>query len=511
MTRRCPASGHLFRLFLPLCLLLSTYLGWADPARPLEEVLPDFERAVQTLQEEAQVPGVAVGIVYKGEVVFLKGFGVRKAGTDLAVDPDTVFQLASCSKPLTSTGLASLVGKGIIDFDQPVSPNLPEFRLPDPWVSSQVTYADLLSHRSGLPTLSGDFLENLGFERTEILRRLRYLKPAYPFRAGYAYSNFGFTAAGEAAARVYGTDFATIMERELFQPLGMASTSMRLADYLRAPNRAFNHQLENGRAVLTARQPDQQAPAGGASSNVRDLTKWLVFHLQRGRWEGRQLIPAEVLARTYQVHTPGSGNPANPSAPGYYGLGWRLSYDNHGRLRPYHGGAFVLGVRNSVTLIPEEEVGIAVLSNAFPSALPEGVTEMFYKLYDTGEMDLDLGREVQKRGQAAMANLMAAPNLSKSSKSSNPPLPLTTYAGTYFTGYYGQCRIHYEKGGLVLELGRERFSLTHRYRDTFVAEVPPHTFEDLAMFQVQFGFDAEGKVSGFQQTGLQGPAWFGRE
>lgn len=489
-----------------LLLSLSTVVC-SEPSRPWEELLPDFEEAALTLQRESRIPGLAVGIVHKGEVVYLKGFGVRKTGTTLAVGPDSVFQLASCSKPITATALASLVGKGTIDFDQPVSQWVPEFQLSDPWVSNQVSFADLLSHRSGLPTLGGDYLENLGLKRGEIFQRLRYLEPAFPFRTGYAYTNFGVTAAGEAAARAAGLDFADLLSRELFQPLGMASTSARFTDYLNSSERVFSHQIEGGEVFVTERNPEAQAPAGGVSSSARDMTNWMLLHLQKGNWKGRQLIPAETLARTYRPHILVGSSPTNPSSTAFYGLGWRLSYDGQGRLKVQHGGAFVMGVRTSVTLWPEEDLGIVVLSNAFPSGLPEALTELFFKGYRSGDIDLELGRTVQEKVAQAILDMGETPTSAKG-LGSPPPLPLGSYEGDYINGYYGVSRIVQKNSGLEIILGERRFPLRHASGDTFVAQVKPHTFEDLVNFQVQFCRDSNGRISGFHQSGLQGPNWF---
>ena len=491
-------------------MLLTALPLWAEPARPLDQMLPEFEKAVTTLHRKSGAPGLAVGIVYKGEVVYLKGFGVRKSGTELKVDPDTVFQVASCSKPITSTAIASLVGKGVIEFDQPVSGRIPELQLADPWTTNQVTFADLLSHRSGLPAFAGDQLENLGLERSDILSRLRYLKPGYPFRAGYGYTNFGFTSAGEAAARARHTDFPSLLEQELFKPLGMNSTSARFADYQSAPNRAFTHQLENGKVVATVRQPDAQAPAGGVSSSVRDLSKWMLLHLQKGSWQGQQLIPAAALGQTYQIHSVASNNPANFSSKGFYGMGWGIAYNEQGHLKLSHSGAFNLGARSSVTLLPQEEWGIVVLTNAYPTALPESLSAVFERMYTTGQVDLAFGEFVQGKVMEALAALNPAPAPEKSSAPEQPPLALTSYAGTYRTDYHGDSRVTLSNGRLTLHLGQEQFPLLHLYRDTFVAQVPPHKFEDLVNFQLQFCVDAEGKVTGFHQRGLQGAGWFER-
>jgi CubicO group peptidase (beta-lactamase class C family) len=167
------------------------------------EVLPKLEKLAEQTLKQTGVPGMAIVVVYKDKVVYLKGFGVRQAGTDKPITADTVFQLASVSKPFTSTVLAALVGEGVIDWDDPVIKHYPDFRLHVPWVTQQLTLRDLLCHRSGLPEFAGDLLEDMGYPREEILYRLRFLKPASSFRSHYAYTNFGYTAAAVAAARIW--------------------------------------------------------------------------------------------------------------------------------------------------------------------------------------------------------------------------------------------------------------------------------------------------------------------
>ena len=156
----------------------------AKPAAPLETILPRFEKLAAELFAESGVPGMSIAIVSGGKPIYLKGFGVPKTGDQRQVSPDTVFQLASCSKPMTSTALAVLVGQGKIRWDDRITKVLPEFSVSDPWVTDHLTYRDMLSHHSGLPGFAGDVLEDLGYDRATILGRLRHLPQAYDLRVG---------------------------------------------------------------------------------------------------------------------------------------------------------------------------------------------------------------------------------------------------------------------------------------------------------------------------------------
>lgn len=496
------------RLLLPLFFALPVL---ADPAQPMAEVTAKFDRLATQMFQESGAPGASIAVVYKGEVVYAKGFGVRKAGESAAVDENTVFQLASCSKPITSTAVAALVSQQKLRWEDRIEKAYPEFEVGDSWISSHLTYRDLLSHHSGLPEFAGDILEDLGYSRGEILHRLRLLPSAYPFRDGYAYTNYGFTAGAETASRAAGMAYEDMMEQTLFQPLGMASTSARYSDFVAHPNHASTHQVVNGRAIPTVRMPQAQAPAGGVSSSASDMARWMNLHLQRGKVNGADLISPAALGETYQIHSVTGKNPANFSASGYYGLGWNVSFDDKGRTKLTHSGAFATGARTAVTLLPQEQVGLVVLTNAYPNALPEALSSSFTKLYDGQPADLDYARKVNSQVIAMLDSMLGGKKLATPPRRPSPSQPLTSYQGSYGNDFYGDAQVVAGPAGLVLKLKDVSFPLEHRDRDVFLARVEPGKFEDLNSFEVQFATDGGGSVTGFRQNGLAEPfPWFGR-
>ena len=215
------------------------------PDGRIDYAVGQLDGIAQELMESSNIPGMAVAVVHDGEVVYSEGFGVREVGTDESVDGDTVFQLASLSKPVGSTVVASQVEAGVVDWSTPVSSELPWFALSDPWVTSNVTVGDFYAHRSGLPSHAGDLLEDLGYDRRQVLERLREI-PLDPFRSTYHYTNFGVTAAAEAVAQASGKDWETLSQDALYGPLGMTSTSSRFSDYIDRENRAVPHVLADG-------------------------------------------------------------------------------------------------------------------------------------------------------------------------------------------------------------------------------------------------------------------------
>jgi CubicO group peptidase (beta-lactamase class C family) len=299
---------------LLLLVALAIHRSAADVTlQGVKEALPKLDTLAEKKLKKTGVPGMAIAVVHKDKVVYLKGFGVRQAGKEGQVDPDTVFQLASVSKPLTSTVLAALVGEGIIKWDDRVVDRDPAFRLLDPWATRELTIRDLLCHRSGMPSHAGDLLEDLGYGRAEVLRRLRFQKPANRIGSQYAYTNFGYTEAAIAAVRTSGKSWEDVATDKLFRPLGMKSSSYRFADYAAARTRAWLHVREGGKWVAKyVREPDAQSPAGGASSSVRDLAQWLRLQLSGGRFDGRPVIAARAIAETHRPQIV-SIQPENPS------------------------------------------------------------------------------------------------------------------------------------------------------------------------------------------------------
>lgn len=417
------------------------------------------------------VPGVAVAVVHDDQVIHLKGYGVRRAGTPEPVDPDTVFQLASMSKPIASTVVAALAGDGRVTWDDPIVKHDPAFAMHGAWVTREVTLRDMFCHRSGLPDHAGDLLEDIGYERAEILYRLRFVKPESSFRSHYAYTNFGLTAAAVAAAKASGKLWEDISAERLYRPLGMSGTSSRFADFMAMSNRAVGHVRDGNTWVARyTRDPDAQSPAGGVSSSARDLAQWLRLQLGRGSVDGRQIVAAQPLDETHRpqiVDRPAANPMMDRSA--FYGLGWDISYDDPDRIRWGHSGAFNLGAATCVSVLPIQRIGIVALTNTAPIGLPEAICRSFVELCLVGKIERDW---VSIFGDV-MAKVMA-PDYGTSIDYAKPPAtpapasPASAYVGRYSNDLYGPIEVT-GNDALVLKLGPkpQSFPLRHFARDVF--------------------------------------------
>jgi CubicO group peptidase (beta-lactamase class C family) len=437
--------------------------------RQIRNAVGQLDTLTQALMTSTGVPGMAVALVRGTQTIYAKGFGTRLVGSDTPVDADTVFQLASLSKSVGSSVVAHQVGVGNVSWDTTIRTHLPWFTLSnaDADASNQVTIADLYSHRSGLPDHAGDRLEDMGYGRREVLERLRFL-PLHPFRNSYFYTNFGLTAAAESVAAASGLDWATLCDVAIYRPLGMTSTSSRYADFAARANRAFGH-VKVGDKWLQGpgTMPDAQAPAGGVSSSVNDMAKWLAMMLGQGVFNGKRIVDATALAAavTPQVQSvpPGFEHPAS-----YYGYGFNAGTTSAGRAFYSHSGAFVVGASTNFVVVPSTGLGIVALTNGFPIGIPEALTAQFFDLVQFGSIQ----RDWTSLYSHALAPLHAPEGVLAGVTSPSAPLParaLSFYAGTYQNDYFGPLRVIAQGETLALAIGPKPMplALTHWDGDVF--------------------------------------------
>ncbi|RJG07943.1 serine hydrolase [Noviherbaspirillum cavernae] len=442
--------------------------GVPIPAGQIDRAVSQLDAMAADIMARTGIPGMAVAVVHGGQTVYAKGFGVRAAGNPALVDADTVFQLASMSKSIGATVVAQQVGAGRVKWDTPVQANLPSFSLADPYISEKMTIGDLYSHRSGLPSHAGDKLEDLGYDRTQVLNRLRY-SPLTPFRVTYAYTNFGLTAAAESVAIAAGVDWATLSEQSIYHPLGMNSTSSRFADYQARPNRAVGHVKVNGSFVVgVAREPDAQSPAGGVTSSVNDVAKWLAFLLANGSVGGRQLVDASALQPATSPQIVSIPSSSMDERSGFYGYGFNVSTSAAGRMMISHSGAFALGAATAFTAIPSADVAIVVLTNAAPYGIPETLTAQFADLVQFGRMERDWEAFFTKAFAPFLTPEGSLVGVAKP-VSPAPAKVLSSYVGIYQNDYYGPLQVVNNQGSLELRLGPKpmTYPLSHWDGDVF--------------------------------------------
>ncbi|WP_254940481.1 serine hydrolase [Cyanobium sp. Morenito 9A2] len=484
--------------------------------------LPKLEAFATQILRQTGVPGLAIAVVHDDRVVFLKGYGLREVGKAETVDPDTVFQLASLSKPIASTVVAGLVGDGRVRWDDPVIGALPGFRLGPAAIAERVTLRDLLSHRSGLPDHAGDWLEDIGFDRSTIFQRLGLLPLENRFRSVFNYTNFGFTAGAIAAANATGQGWEVLSRERLYHPLGMGRTSSSHADLLAAPNRAVLHVRESAKGAASPRwvaryqrDPGAQSPAGGVSSTARDLSQWLRLQLAGGRLGtgagGRQIVAPAALAETHRpliVSAP-SRDPAVYRS-GFYGLGWNVNSTDQGAVQLSHSGGFDLGAATAVYLLPGESLGIVVLTNGQPIGVPETVALSFLDLARFGRVKDDylkpLGETFAQMARQAYPQVLPPAHPA-------PSRPWTAYSGRYGNAYVGALAVKPQGGGLALELGPQRrvYPLTHVSGDTYSYQPSGENASGPSAVGFRVGGDGEAYEVQIDNLNLEGQGVFQRQ
>jgi len=467
------------------------------PAEGARDALAALPKLIEETLQRSGVPGAAVAVVHRGNTVFSEGFGLRRIGETGRIDRQTVFQLASVSKPIAATVAAVQVTKGAVSWDDKVLRHLPGFRLSDPYVTSQATIGDFFAHRSGLPHAVGDELEDLGFGRTEVIRRLAQV-PLDPFRISYNYANFGITIGAEAVAAASRLDWESLSEQALYGPLGMSSTSSRHRDFLARPNRASLHALQDGRfQPLYERDPDAQSPAGGVSSNVVDLSKWLAVLLAGGKLDGRPFIAEKALMAALNPQAFSSPAATPDARPGFYGYGFNVGVGSGGRPAMNHSGAFVLGAGTHIQFIPSAEIGIIVLTNGGPVGAAEAIAFQFLDMVQNGKATRDwfplLNGRMRPYYDPAGDLVGQHPTTPTAERKD-----LEAYAGRYANPYFDAATVEATGQGLVLVLGPagQRYPLEAWGADRFAMTPRGENAPKGSLASVTFK-RSEGRVIGF--------------
>jgi len=481
-----------FRLITFLFLVLAALL----PAYAQEAPLNGFDDYVNKALREWEVPGLAIAIVKDDRIVLAKGYGLRKLGDPTPVNERTLFAIGSSSKAFTAAAIAMLVDEGKLKWDDPVTKYLPGFELYDPYVTRELTVRDLLSHRSGLER--GDFLwYGTEYDRDEILRRARYLKPTWSLRSTFGYQNLMFLAAGQLIAKVSGKSWDEFIRQRIFTPLGMTASNTSVKDLNGVDNVSSPHaKIEDKVEVIPWRNIDNIAPAGSINSSVVDMAQWVRLQLAQGDYQKQRLISSGAAKEMHTSQTVMRVEPPfsllYPEAHFLnYGLGWFL-HDYRGRKVVEHGGA-IDGMRAQVAMIPEEKLGLVILTNMGGTILP---LPLMYRIFDAylGAPQRDWGADMLKtvkgfeeQGKAAQKKAEA-----EQVKDTRPSLALAEYAGTYKNDLYGEVKVTHENGKLGVRFGPSFTSgLEHWHYDTFRAKF---VAAGGAKAFMTFALNAQGKV-----------------
>ncbi len=457
--------------------------------------LVDFGDFVESARSAWKVPGCAIGIVVDGEIVFAQGFGQRDIENNKPVTTRTLFAIGSCSKAFTSFLLGTLADEGKLDWDRPVISYLPEFRLFDDYATVHITPRDLVTHRSGLPRHDLVWY-NSSASRTELMERLRYLPPTRGLREQFQYNNLMFMAAGYLAGHLSGTTWEEAVQQRIFKPLGMTSSNVSVLDSQKASDYALPYREDDDVIKpIDFRVIDQVGPAGSINSNVEDMCKWLIVHLNDGEYDGQRIIKKATLEDMHMTHMAVVGlSDDQEFTPGGYGLGW--SVDGYrGRYRVAHGGA-IDGFIAQTTLLPRDRIGVVALANR------DGVR--FPQLMTLHALDRIFGVDVRDWSGEAFEETKAADDMTDEAeankaverkKDSRPAHALETYVGSYAHPGYGVIEITHDSTQLIMSYNDILTPFEHWHFEVFngLENKDDPTFKD---FKIRFLTDMAGEVGG---------------
>lgn len=475
-------------------MLLATHSLSAAPAR---DDAADLDAFIQQALQDYHVPGAAVAVVRDGKVILVKGYGVRDITKPDHVDENTIFQLASVTKTFTGAAAGTLVDAGKLDLDRPIYNYISEFVGYDPYMTRWLTTRDLLAMRTGWHEFQGDMVDSFGYDRADIVRRLRYFKPRYSLREVAQYSNMGLFLAGEVEGRAAGMTWNQVVEKNILTPLEMTRTTTvtpanneTVADYSAA------HALVDGKIQVVEHSVlNTTGAASSMTSTASDMAKYLQMFLGKGTYNGKQVLKPETVAEIFKrsmVSEVGFAElpPISEQTGFYYGLGVG-SYDYAGHQVIEKGGALA-GVRTLITMVPEMNAGVVTLSNLNLTALPEAIRAFYLNQL----FGIDTGRDQKEilAMDTEIKKLIAPPT-----PPTNPqPFAgtLQSLVGTYENDYYGPCEISLNEQDLQVRCGPAKYAATLKHWDAgaFVMQFPGAT-QGPAITTFSIGED--GKAASF--------------
>jgi CubicO group peptidase (beta-lactamase class C family) len=481
----------------------------AADSRPV--ALADFDAYVDATRKQFDVPGIAVAIVKDGKIVLEMGSGVRKLGDPAKVDAHTRFAIASNTKAFTAASLAILADEKKLDMNDRVVDRLPWFQMSDPYVTREMRVRDLLAHRSGLSLGAGDLLywPATTYTTKEVVERLRYVPIANSFRAEYAYDNILFAVAGLVIEQVSGRPWADFVRDRIFQPLGMTESITSAPDHINpGDDTAIGHAKFDFKDLKPVEPMswNNNPSAGGIYSSVHDLSKWMTMQLAGGVYtdaNGKQqrLFSAARQKEMWSLLTPiRIPEPSVPelkaAVPNFsgYGEGWFVS-DYRGHKLVWHTGGWP-GMVSRLTLVPDLNLGVVVLTNQESGAAFQAVTMRALDAYmDAPKTDWIAAYAASVKKAEGNADDSMKQHEAARMKGAKPSLALDGYVGTYRDPWYGDVKVSKQAGKLVLSFTKTAQltgTLEPWQHDTFIAHWNDRSLNGDAF--VNFALDPDGKV-----------------
>jgi CubicO group peptidase (beta-lactamase class C family) len=460
----------------------------AASAMATAQNLTGFDNYANQALRDWKCDGFAIAVVQDGKVILSKGYGLRDVKKNLPVTEKTLFAIGSSTKSFTVTAMGTLVDQGKLDWDKPVRDYLPDFKVYDAFATERMTPRDLVTHRSGLPR--HDLMwYNSPFSRQELFERLRFLEPNKDFRTTFQYQNLMFMTAGYLTGHVAGSTWEQLVKKSIFDPLGMGSSNFSVTDSQKTADfsRGY-HVLDDVSVEMPFRNIDAIGPAGSINSNIEDMTKYVMMHLAKGKGVISAANETQMMIPQMAIATPSPDKELGDLA---YGMGFFVtSYRGH---KFVHHGGNIDGFTALVAFLPQENIGLVILSNQNGSPLPAVVA---YNVWDRllGLDQVDWTARVKQQRAMTKASEQEAKQKGYTTQhtGTRPSHELSEYAGEYEHPGYGIVKIEQAGGALKLDYHGLGGVLTHFHYDVF--EVPKDDANPFSQEKVQFHTNLAGDV-----------------
>lgn len=462
-----------------------------------QQPFPDFDKYVEKGLSDWQIPGMSVAIIKDGKVIYAKGYGIQRVGENKKVDENTVFAIGSNTKAFTALGLMLLANERKLTLNDKVTQHLPNFRLYDTLATNEVTIRDLLCHRIGLGTWHGDLVAwGSDYGSDELIRRMRYIKPASSFRSRFGYSNTAFLTAGAVLSKISGKSWGDFITEKIFKPLNMTRTVATFGGLSTLENVAQPHTFYKDKPfAIPYRNIDNIAPAGSINSSALDLSKWLIAQMDTSN----KIFKTSTLRETHSAQTiiptaPYRNNFISSRHFSAYGLGWFLQ-DYMGKIIVQHSGG-VDGMTSQTGFLPEIGLGFVILTNLDEHNFN---TALMYQIIDAylNAPNQNWNEKLLKGFREDRISQKEYENELLKEKTGKVALPLIDYTGIYEHPHYGTIEILYQNGQLRMNMRAhltEVGALEPWNKNTFRCYFPDPIFG-----QCQLPFTVEnGKVKGLR-------------
>ncbi|RMG21697.1 MAG: serine hydrolase [Bacteroidetes bacterium] len=486
-----------------LLFLLALLLAGPLFSQPGRSQLRQLDTYIEVARQQWRVPGMAVAVVKDGQLLLAKGYGERQLGSAQPVDAHTIFNIGSTTKAMTAVAMGMLVDEGKLQWDDAVVEYLPEFQLYDPYATRSMRVRDLFTHNLGLP--NADFLWGTArHSPEEILRRMRYLQPAYPLRGGYTYQNIMYLAAGALIGRLSGMPWEDFVQQRIFLPLHMEHSFPTKARSQQYANRSVAHHYRFGTdeiLPIADFNADSIAPAGAVWSCITDMGKWVQCMLDSAKYPGGRLLQAHTWAEIFTPQVLIPRRQFYPTAqltrPKWtsYALGW-FQHDYQGRAVDFHTGSLP-GTIAQIGLIQQEGLGYYFLGNLDHAEVRHALMYKVFDLFGPEKKGRDWSSELLALYGSAPERAAAALQRLQNSRIPNtsPTLPLQSYTGFYTHPLWGNAHITLIDQQLQLQWeGSAPVPLAHGHFDTFITQ-DPRAWVGPAL--IQFHLNREGQIESF--------------